>query len=137
VPIDEVLPPSHRAWRDNWERVGYEDGSTGCTVGCVAETEEEARRLLSIKFLEQTGDYYAKRFNAWVTAGRPVNRLDYECNSFADLRVILRQALEKKAVDDAADELRRAEQAAQWKREQEEAAEREAEAERLKQEQAA
>lgn len=70
LPITEIKPPTFHAWRDDYRRCAY----TSCHVGCLAETEDEARRLLTIKFAEYRTDSAA--LNTWLKADRPAMRLD-------------------------------------------------------------
>jgi len=74
VSISEVQPESFRAWRDDYTAPGYKQDS--CTFGAVAENEDEARRIITLRFAEEKSEYYVKRMNQWLAAGRPVMLLN-------------------------------------------------------------
>ena len=90
VGIGEVLPTEYVSYRDDYNRVAY--GSSGCTVGCVARDDDEARRLLTVEFCrDRHGEYYKERFEQWLAAGRPVLRLrdGWRYPSFTPLAEVL------------------------------------------------
>jgi hypothetical protein len=73
VLLDHVKPPTFHAWRDDFNS----HGGPGCYVGCLAENEADAQRLLTINFA-QAGSSAQDAFNKWIVAGRKVMRLDRE-----------------------------------------------------------
>ena len=111
LPIKEVLPPTYKAWRDDYHKCGF---GSGCTVGCVAEDEDEARRLLTKEFVERDGAHYKTRFETWLEHGRPCLELwDYKPPEIYSVEQALSLLCEDKSRRDA-------EAKARWEREQKE-----------------
>lgn len=82
VEMGNVLPSDYAAYRDDYNVVDYGRDSSGCTVGCVARDDEEARRLLTVEFCQPGWGDRERRFNLWLAAGRPVLRLGKEFHGY-------------------------------------------------------
>jgi len=75
VEIEHVAPADFVAWRDDWKTAGYD----GCTVGCLAPNETDARKGILSEFARLSADTYRTgydgRLAAWIVAGKPVIRV--------------------------------------------------------------
>jgi len=69
IPLCEVLPATSLSWRDDYRKMGR----SSCAVGCVAETEGEAKLKLLV---ELATPHYQKYLREWLDAGQPVKLLD-------------------------------------------------------------
>ena len=65
VPLCEVLPVTSLSWRDDFRKMGR----SSCTVGCVAETESEAKLKLLVALATP---HYQEYLREWLDAGQPV-----------------------------------------------------------------
>jgi hypothetical protein len=70
IPLSEIMPASVLAWRDNWQAMG----KASCTVGCLAETREEAQDLILLELAKDK--HYHEYMIDWLKAERPVLCLD-------------------------------------------------------------
>ena len=68
IPLCEVLPTTSLSWRDDYRKMS----KSSCTVGCVAETESEAKLKLLV---ELATPHYQEYLRAWLDAGQPVTLL--------------------------------------------------------------
>lgn len=71
VSVSDVKPNSFSRYIDDYEKAGY----GGCYASCLAESEDEARRLITAQFAENPR--YDDKFAAWLQAGRPIMRCRY------------------------------------------------------------
>ena len=69
VPLTEVLPATMLSWRDDFRKMG----KSSCTVGCVAETESEAKLKILVELAKPHHQEYLRE---WLDAGQPVTVLD-------------------------------------------------------------
>lgn len=65
VAIDEVPDPRLKRWMNNW----YLMNETSCTVSCLAETEEEAKRLIAAEYATHG---YNDKLIKFLNHGSPV-----------------------------------------------------------------
>jgi len=80
VPLSKIAPVDHCAWRDGWEKAGYND----CTVGCLAANERDAQKGIMAEFAKLSTESYRSyddRFAKWLAAGKPVIKVDWSYGS--------------------------------------------------------
>lgn len=88
LPIEKVLPEDYMAWRDN--------DLTFCTVGVLARNESEAQQQVLEK-LAANGNI--TRLQAWISAGRPVRRINWEAPKVHPLDTVIKSRWERAAAD--------------------------------------
>lgn len=117
IPIEDVKPKEWKSYRDDWERCHYEDSSTGCTVGCVADSDEEAQRLLTIEFATRStygyDGYRGKRMEKWLASGRPVRMVYDDVPYVLKVDDMMSNIIEAQNQRAAKEELKRKEQEAE------------------------
>jgi hypothetical protein len=65
VPLAKVAGPEKKRWMDHWQRMGR----SHCHIAVVAETEDEARKLILKEAAERNETRFISQF---IDAGQPV-----------------------------------------------------------------